>query len=119
MAQVLLIDDNVAQLRVREMVLRGAGVEVSVATTAESALALLRSDTGLQIGAIVTDHIMPGASGADFVRELRKVNPDIPVIVISGASEAAEEYDGLDVAFRMKPCDPEELIRLVKQRLAA
>ncbi len=119
MAQVLLIDDNAAQLRVREMVLRGAGVEVAVATTAESALALLRSEPGRQIGAIVTDHIMPGVSGAEFVRELRKVNPTIPVIVISGASEAVEEYDGLDVTFRMKPCAPEELIALVKQRIAA
>lgn len=119
MSQVLLIDDNAAQLRVREMVLSGAGLQVSVATTAESALALLRSEPGREIRVIVTDHIMPGATGADFVRELRKVRPDIPVIVISGASEAVEEYEGLDVTFRMKPCAPEELIALVKQRAVA
>lgn len=119
LAQVLLIDDNPAQLRVRELVLRSAGVEVSVATTADSALALLRSDAGKQVALVITDHIMPGASGAEFVRELRSAGVQIPVIVVSGAAEAAEEYQGMDVTFRMKPCAPEELIALVKQRLAA
>ena len=40
--QVLLVDDNPLQLSVREAVLRKAGFQVSVATTAESALATLR-----------------------------------------------------------------------------
>ena len=39
---MLLIDDNPLQLKVREAVLRNAGFQVSVATTAESALAMLR-----------------------------------------------------------------------------
>src|SRR5437868_6470416 len=41
--QVLLIDDNPIQLRVRETILRGAGFQVSIATTAEGALAVLRT----------------------------------------------------------------------------
>jgi DNA-binding response OmpR family regulator len=115
--RVLLIDDDPLQLRVREAVLRDAGMEVDVATTAESALALLRSDTATQIGTIVTDHIMPGASGADFVRALRKIKPTVPVIVISGMAEAENEYDGLDISFRTKPCPPLELIALVRRSL--
>ena len=115
--RVLLIDDDPLQLRVREAVLRDAGMEVDVATTAESALALLRSDTGTQIGTIVTDHIMPGASGADFVRSLREIKPRVPVIVISGMAEAEDEYDGLDISFRTKPCPPPELISLVRRSL--
>jgi DNA-binding response OmpR family regulator len=115
--RVLLIDDDPLQLRVREAVLRDAGMEVDVATTAESAMALLRSDTGTQIGTIVTDHIMPGASGADFVRALREIKPAVPVIVISGMAEAENEYDGLDISFRTKPCPPPELIALVRKSL--
>jgi DNA-binding NtrC family response regulator len=115
--RVLLIDDDPVQLRVREAVLRDAGMEVDVATTAESALALLRSDTGTVIGAIVTDHIMPGASGADFVRCLREVKPHVPVVVVSGMAEAEGEYEGLDVSFRTKPCPPPELIELVRRSL--
>ena len=115
--RVLLIDDDPLQLRVREAVLRDAGVEVDVATTAEGALALLRSGSGERISTIVTDHIMPGASGAVFVRALREIKPDVPVIVISGMAEAEDEYIGMDVQFRTKPCPPPELITLVKRSL--
>ena len=115
--RVLLIDDDPIQLRVREAVLREAGVLVDVATSADSALALLRSSSAESIGAIVTDHIMPGTSGAVFVRFLRELKPGVPVIVISGMAEAEDEYDGLGVTFRTKPCPPPELIALVRQSL--
>ncbi|HWR16681.1 MAG TPA: response regulator [Terriglobales bacterium] len=116
-SRVLLIDDDPLQLRVREAVLRDAGIEIDVATTAESALAFLRTEAGSRIGTIVTDHIMPGASGAVFVRALRELKPDVPVIVISGMAEAEDEYEGLGVRFRTKPCPPPELIELVRQSL--
>ena len=118
MREVLLIDDNPAQLTIRELVLRDAGFSVSIATTVEGALAILRSP-GLsgRLGVIVTDHIMPGASGADFVRELRRINTVVPVIVVTGMAEAEEEYVGLNVKFLQKPCPPPELIESVRTAL--
>jgi DNA-binding response OmpR family regulator len=41
----------------------------------------------------------------------------VPVIVISGMAEAENEYDGLDISFRTKPCPPPELIALVRKSL--
>ena len=116
--RVLLIDDSPLQLRVREAILRDAGMEVCIATTAESAHALLRSDgVGDSVGVIVTDHILPGASGADFVRQLREIRPAVPVIVITGLPEAESEYEGLNVVFRQKPVPPPELIALVRESI--
>jgi DNA-binding NtrC family response regulator len=115
---VLLIDDNRVQLRAREAVLRNAGFETRIATTQEGALALLRSKVSKGIGAIITDHIMPGRSGAEFVRALRAAQPGVPVIVITGLAEAESEYRGLTVIFRQKPCPPEELIALVRSAIA-
>jgi DNA-binding response OmpR family regulator len=115
--KVLVIDDSPLQLRVREAVLRDAGFEVCIATTAESAHALLRSEPGQSVQVIVTDHVLPGASGADFVRQLRDINPSVPVIVITGLPEAETEYDGLGVIFRQKPCPPPELIALVRDAM--
>lgn len=109
-----MIDDDPLQLRVREAVLRDAGFAVDIATTADSALALLRAEAGVAIKTIVTDHIMPGVTGDVFVRALRDLKPDVPVIVISGMAEAEDEYTGLDVQFRTKPCPPPELIALVR-----
>jgi CheY-like chemotaxis protein len=119
MKQVLLLDDNPAQLLVRELVLRKGGLETHVATNSQSALAFLRSGPGKEkIGVVITDHIMPDMDGAQFVRHLRSFNEDIPVIVISGLAEAEQEYGDLSVIFRTKPCEPEDLIALVKTTLS-
>src|SRR5215813_14044646 len=118
MKQVLLLDDNAPQLTMREMVLRKGAIECHVATSAQSALALLRSASGQsKIGAVVTDHLMPGMDGVEFVRQLRSFDPNIPVIVISGLPDAYVEYAGLNITFRIKPCEPDYLIALVRQSL--
>ena len=116
MGVILLVDDNAIQLRVREAILRSAGFSISVATTAESALATLHT-LGDRISVIITDHVMPGRSGADFVRLLRADNDWVPVIVLSGMPEAAPEYDDLNVTFRQKPLPPPELIELVRNTM--
>jgi CheY-like chemotaxis protein len=115
MLEILLIDDNPTQLRVREAVLRDAGFSVASASTAEEALAQLRPPgAATRFSVIVTDHIMPGDSGAAFVRRLRELHSHIPVLVVTGLPEAEEEYVGLNVSFLQKPCPPAELIQRVK-----
>ncbi len=116
-SQVLLIDDNPLQLSVREAVLRNAGFQVSIATTADSALATLHVLPD-RIGVVVTDHLMPGCSGAELVRKIRAENDWIPVIVLSGLADAGSEYAGMEVVFRSKPFPPTELIELVRSSLA-
>jgi DNA-binding response OmpR family regulator len=118
MKQALLLDDNPNQLTVRELVLRKAEIESHVATKAQTALAFLRTEPGrAKIGVVITDHIMPDMDGVEFVRELRTFNREVPVIVISGLPDADSEYAGLNVIFRTKPCDPEDLITLVNAAL--
>lgn len=114
MSQVLLVDDNPVQLQIRETILRNAGLGVAIATSAESALALLRT-AGQHIGLVVTDHIMPGTSGSEFVRRLRASDDQMPVLVLSGLPDAEMEYEGFNVAFRLKPLPPTELIELVRE----
>ena len=63
---------------------------------------------------ILTDHIMPGTSGLVFVRQVRELCPDIPVLVISGMFEVEGEYSGFDITFLRKPYRPESLIREVQ-----
>ena len=116
MAHLLLIDDDPVQLSTREAVLRHAGFTVSIATTADGALALMRSEPlASSLSVIITDHVMPGATGAEFVRALRTVNRTVPVIVVSGLPEIEDEYQGLKVHFLAKPCFPQQLISTVKE----
>jgi CheY-like chemotaxis protein len=114
--KILLVDDDPMQLRIRETVLRGAGFEVCIATSGESALAILRArHLGDMIGTVVTDHLMPGLSGPEFVSRVRELNPIIPVNVLSGMPDAEAEYEGLNIIFRPKPCPPPQLIALVRE----
>jgi DNA-binding response OmpR family regulator len=116
LSQVLLVDDNPLQLKIRETVLQNAGFQVLVATTAESALAALHV-LQERVGVVVTDHLMPGCSGSELVRQIRALNHWLPVIVLSGLAEAESEYQGLEVVFRVKPLPPPELIALVRLSL--
>ena len=119
MAHLLLIDDDPVQLGVRETVLRRAGFTVSIATTAEGAMAVMRTQPlADNLRVIITDHVMPGASGADFVRALRGVHPVVPVIVISGLPEIESEYQGLNVRCLTKPCPPQIMIDTVNRCIA-
>ena len=116
LSEVLLVDDNPLQLKVREAVLRNAGFQVTIATTAVSALAILHTLAD-RIGVVVTDHVMPQGSGSDLARSIRAKNNWLPIIVLSGLPEAEVEYRDLDVVFRAKPFPPAELIELVRSSL--
>jgi DNA-binding response OmpR family regulator len=119
MPDILVIDDNPMQLSVRAAVLERAGFSVQNANSAEEAMDLLGGVDAESLRLIVTDHMLPGASGAAFVRELRSFKPDVPVLVITGMDEAEPEYSGLGVVFLHKPCAPEELIARVRKALGA
>ena len=117
---ILLIDDNAVQAAIRQTVLRRAGYFVIAVLNPVRALEQFQTnDFPTEIRLVITDHLMPGMTGAEFVRGLRKIYPKLPVLVISGLEEAEEQYSGLDVVFRLKPLLPDHLLanvhRLVTQ----
>lgn len=111
---LLLIDDNAIQAATRQTILKRAGYFVIAVLNPERALEQLRNhDYPDPIDLVITDHIMPGMNGAEFVTRLREFAPEMPVLVISGLAEAEEEYAALGVNFRMKPLLPQNLIATV------
>lgn len=116
---ILLVDDNDIQAATRKAILARLGRPVTIAGDGMEALQVLaRSAQGGQsIGLVITDHLMPGMNGPEFVTELRQHFPHMPVLVLSGLGDAEDEYRGLHVTFRMKPLPPEDLLRLVRSLL--
>jgi CheY-like chemotaxis protein len=113
-ATLLLIDDNPIQAATRQTILKRAGYNVIAVLSPERALETLRAnDYPSPIDLILTDHIMPGMNGAEFITQLRTFAPTIPVLVISGMPDAEEEYAGLGVDFRLKPLMPDNLLAIV------
>ena len=115
-ANLLLIDDNAVQAATRQTILKRAGYFVIAALNPARALEQVQgSEFPEEVGMVITDHLMPGMSGSEFVRALRKTHPDMPVLVISGLEEAEHEYAGLNVTFRMKPLLPDHLLETVRR----
>ncbi len=116
---ILLIDDNAVQAATRQTILKRAGYFVIALLSPERALEQLRNnDLPEPIDLILTDHIMPGMTGAEFVRHLREFQPNIPVLVISGMAEAEDEYHDLGVEFRLKPLLPDILLACVHRLIS-
>ena len=115
-ATILLIDDNAVQAATRQTILKRAGFFVIAVLNPERALEQFRSNEfPTPIDLILTDHIMPCMNGSEFVRKLREFQPRIPILVISGMIEAEDEYEGLDIHFRLKPLLPDHLLSSVHQ----
>jgi DNA-binding NtrC family response regulator len=115
---VLLIDDNAIQATTRQAILRRAGYFVIAALDTARVLEQFRHDDfPTPIGAVITDHVMPGMNGAEFVRELRRMHPELPVMVISGMEDAEVEYVGMNVRFLVKPLMPDLLLSNLRELL--
>jgi len=108
---LLLIDDNAIQAATRQTILKRAGYFVIAVLSPEHALHQFHNrEYPTPIDMIITDHLMPGMNGSEFVRCLREFAPDIPVLVVSGMAEAEEEYRDLNVDFHLKPVLPTILL---------
>jgi len=111
---ILLVDDNCIQATTRKAILARSGRSVALASDGRQALDFLReSDRSHPVGLVVTDHLMPGMNGPEFVAQLRIAYPNLPVLVLSGLADAEDEYRHLDVMFRVKPFPPDQLLSLV------
>ena len=117
MTQVLLIDDE-AEIRasIKES-LELAGLEVTDQPSAARALEMVNRDMP---GIIISDVRMPDMDGLDFLRKVIAIDPDLPIVLITGhghvrmAVRAIRDgaYDFLEKPFR-----PETLITVVKRAL--
>ena len=91
---VLLVDDeDLVRAGTADMLME-AGYGVELATSGFQALQMLRG--GFNPDAIVTDYAMPGMTGVELAREVRKLAPDLPVLLITGyATITDREEPGL------------------------
>ena len=97
----LLVDDEeLVRISTADM-LTDLGYAVVEAASGEEALALF--EQGLEPDLLVTDHLMPGMTGAELVRKVRSRQPKLPVLLVSGYAEAediAPELPRLSKPFR-------------------
>ena len=116
---VLVVDDDDGVRELAEDTLRRAGLTVHGATDGREAIARLRARVG-EIRAVVLDLTMPGMSGEETFEELRRIAPDLPVVLMSGYDEdrATRRFgDRRPGDFLQKPFLPTALLAVVRDAL--
>ena len=81
----LLVDDEAGVRLSTADMLADLGYDVIEAASAEEALRLLAS--GAQVHLVISDHLMPGMSGADLAQAVRERYPDLAVLILSGYAD--------------------------------
>lgn len=81
---VLLVDDEDLIRASTAQMLADLGYEVIEAASAKMGLHHLEDD---RVDLVVTDHLMPGMTGAEFAREVQAKRPGLPILIISGFAE--------------------------------
>lgn len=112
---VLLIDDDADILREYSKILERLGVKVITANDGAEAKQYLADES---INVILTDLNMPIMGGLEFLRAVREVNLDVPIVLMTGTPEldtvmAAVDYGAFN--YLTKPLDPTQLKVTVAQ----
>lgn len=116
MTTVLVVEDTLSELELISNYLRGSGYNVIVATDAHQALNQAMKQ---KPDAVVTDVIMPGMSGFELCRKLKK-NPateQMPVIICSSKNQEIDRLWGIKqgaALYVTKPFTREQLVDAVK-----
>jgi two-component system phosphate regulon response regulator PhoB len=113
---VLVVEDEEAIREMLTLVLEQSGFTVSSATDAQMATPMLE---GKKPDLILLDWMLPGISGVDWARRLKKgeSHGDIPIILVTARGEEEDKVRGLDVGaddYITKPFSPRELIARIR-----
>jgi two-component system cell cycle sensor histidine kinase/response regulator CckA len=118
---VLLVEDEEQVRRLARRVLEAYGYTVLDAMNGEQAVALATQHGG-PVHLLMTDVVLPGASGRKVADELLALRPGMKVLYMSGYTEDAIVHRGVlepETAFLHKPFTPDALARKVREVLDA
>jgi len=91
--KVLLVEDEPGLVSVIVKGLKEVGIETSVAVDGNMGLDMA---LGHQFDLLILDIMLPGMNGIQLCREVRKVNPDVPVIMLTALNTTENIVTGLD-----------------------
>lgn len=117
-AKILVVDDEESNLLAMQKILTHEAYQVATAKQAASALTLFRRQA---FDLVLTDLRMPGVTGLELLRSIRKENSSVPVVVLTAYGTVADAVEAMKlgaVDFLAKPLRREVLLRCVQDSLA-
>ena len=110
--RVLVIDDDPIVLAGTAAMLEDLGHTATEVDSAEQGLKILQSDASIDL--VITDHAMPGMTGTELAKRIRRKWPELPVIIATGYAELPGELDP-SVPRLSKPYRQQDLAAVVAQ----
>jgi len=110
-ASVLLVDDERDFVSAMTKRLTKRDLEVSNAFDGLEALEALSLDDRIEV--VILDVKMPGMSGVETLREIKRLYPLVEVIMLTGYATVETAIEGMKLGaydYLMKPCDMDELL---------
>ncbi|MGR5149276.1 sigma-54-dependent transcriptional regulator [Photobacterium alginatilyticum] len=115
--EVVIIDDDQDVLDAYQHLLEVSGYKAHALTDPTAAISMLHKNWP---GVVVTDMYMPGLSGMELLDKVKALDPELPVIMITGHGDIPMAVDAVKkgaLDFLQKPLQPAELITLLEKHL--
>jgi two-component system copper resistance phosphate regulon response regulator CusR len=115
--KILLVEDEPKTAEYIKIGLKENGFEVDLASNGQTALQQVLRET---YDLLITDIIMPGLDGRELVREVRKSNQEIPVLMLTALGTTEEIVTGFETGaddYLVKPFEFKELLVRIKSLL--
>ncbi|MDR3673548.1 MAG: response regulator [Holophaga sp.] len=116
---ILFVDDEDIVTALAKEGLQALGYQVTAKTSAFDALEVFKAKPD-SFDLLVTDLDMPSLSGAELTRRMRRIRPDLPALLVTGAFQAPDSPLGLTVSFAEilgKPLFTKDLARAVRRAM--
>ncbi len=117
MSRILWVDDEIDLLQPYIIYLNGKGYEVITATNGQDALDIV--DTTVP-DIVFLDENMPGLSGLETLQEIKRLRPEVPVVMITKSEEEhiMEQAIGEKIAdYLIKPVNPSQILLCLKKHI--
>src|SRR5215212_8010136 len=114
---ILWVDDEADMLEPHRIFLRERGFTVDAASNADDAVEMLRRKP---YHLVLLDEQMPGKRGLEAFREMREVDPHLPIVMITKSEDDATMRDAIGVNVRdylVKPASPRQVLAMVTRIL--
>lgn len=116
---ILYAEDEEALREITLNILKGFTKKQLVAKNGAEGLELFKQNES-EIDLIITDVNMPIMNGLEMIREIKKINPNIPIIVATAFSNTEYLLEAIDIGvdkYVLKPIDMKKLLQLMSQSL--
>ena len=117
MSQILWVDDEIDLLQPYIIYLKGKGYEVTTASNGEDALDALDASVP---DIVFLDENMPGMTGLETLQEIKRLHPEVPVVMITKSEEEhiMEQAIGEKIAdYLIKPVNPSQILLCLKKHI--